>query len=360
MSRAAVATIDLGALKHNLSIVKKSAPQSKILAVIKANAYGHGLQTVANALSSADGFAVAHYEEAIALRKKIKDKTIVLLQGFADEVELALLLSHSVELVIHSRYQIDILEKFQIPENTTVWLKIDTGMNRLGVNRDAVAESWRRLNSIEKLSGNIKVISHFANADDKHCSITDEQIQLFNQLTKDCNAEKSIANSAGLLHWQTSQLDWVRPGIMLYGVSPFLSETAANHQLKSVMTLKSRIIAINKIKKGESIGYGHIWQASDDKNVAVVGIGYGDGYPRHIKENTPVLINGKYYPIVGRVSMDMLCVDLGNDAEMKVGSDVVLWGDGLPVEKIAAQAGTIAYELLCHVTSRVRFESING
>jgi len=360
MSRVAAAIIDLGALRHNLSIVRKNAPHSKILAVIKANAYGHGLEMMAKALTKADGFAVAHYEEAIAIRKIHTKKPVVLLQGFADEVELALLLSHSIEPVIHSFYQIDILEKLELPDATSVWLKVDTGMNRLGIARAKMLTAWQRLNMIESLQGRVKIMSHFANADNKNHAGTEEQISLFQTLTKECNTEKSLANSAGLLHWPESQLDWVRPGIMLYGISPFDNESAASLGLMPVMTLKSRIIAINHIQKNESIGYGHIWTAKQNTSIAVVGIGYGDGYPRHIKENTPVLINNIRYQIVGRVSMDMLCVELNDDRKINVGDEVVLWGEGLPVEEIAKQAGTIAYELLCHVTPRVKFESING
>ncbi len=358
MSRVAVATIDLGALKHNLSIVRKNAPHSKILAVIKANAYGHGLETVAKALVAADGFAVAHFEEAITLREIDKDKPIILLQGFADEVELALLLSHSIEPVIHSFYQIDILEKLELPDTTNVWLKIDTGMNRLGIAHLEMLTAWQRLNAIESLKGRVKIMSHFANADDKSHAGTEEQILLFQTLTMQCNTEKSLANSAGLLHWPDSHMDWVRPGIMLYGVSPCEKESADSFELMPVMTLKSRIIAINQIQKDESIGYGHIWKAKQDTPIAVVGIGYGDGYPRHIKENTPVLINKTRYQIVGRVSMDMLCVELNENHNFNVGDEVVLWGEGLPVEEIAKQAGTIAYELLCQVTARVKFEYI--
>jgi len=360
MSRAAIATIDLGALKHNLSIVRKNAPYSKILAVIKANAYGHGLETMARALTEADGFAVAHFEEAIAIREIYKDKPVVLLQGFADEIELALLLSLSIEPVIHSFYQIDILEKSELTDTTSVWLKVDTGMNRLGFAHADMLTAWQRLNAIESLKDRVKIMSHFANADDKNHPGTDDQISLFQILTKECNAEKSLANSSGLLHWPESQLDWVRPGIMLYGVSPFKNELEDNFDLMPVMTLKSRIIAINQIEKDEAIGYGHIWKAKKNTSIAVVGIGYGDGYPRHIKENTPVLINNTRYQIVGRVSMDMICVELNDDYKINVGDEVVLWGEGLPVEEIAIQAGTIAYELLCHVTARVKFEAING
>lgn len=356
MSRVATATISIDALKHNLSVVQKAAPQSKILAVIKAHAYGHGMLTVASALQHADAFAVAHLEEAEVLRQHYSDKPIILLQGFTSETELTTLTSLQIEPVIHSFYQIAMLEKNSLPDNFRVWLKVDTGMNRLGIPSDRIGEAWTRLNNISQLNNNIRVMSHFANADDLKNPYTQEQINLFNYVTDTFEAEKSLANSAGLMGWQSSHYQWVRPGIMLYGVSPFAGKQASDHNLKPVMTLQSSIIAINDIKKSQALGYGSKWQANEDTRIAVVACGYGDGYPRHIKEETKVLIKGQYYPIVGTVSMDMICVNLGDSHQVKVGDSVTLWGNGLPIEKIAESAGTIAYELLCQVTSRVQFE----
>ena len=360
MSRVAVATIDLGALKHNLSIVRSHAPDSKVLVVIKADAYGHGLIPVADALSSADGFAVAHHEEALSLRAVYKTQRIVLLQGFTDNAQLVELLEARIEPVVHSSYQIEMLERANLQHAFPAWLKVDTGMNRLGLCATEFNTAWQRLNAVQALRGNIHIVSHFANADDKKHPGTDEQIKLFQALTQQCNAEKSLANSAGLMHWPNSQMDWVRPGIMLYGASPFANETAAALNLKPVMTLKSRIIAINSLRQGEAVGYGHTWRAQRDCHLAVVAMGYGDGYPRHIEQNTPVLINQQHYNIVGRVSMDMVCVELPINHRLNIGDEVVFWGDGLPVEIIASQAGTISYELFCQVTPRVKFEYING
>jgi len=360
MSRVATATISIDALKHNLSVVRKIAPQSKILAVIKAHAYGHGMLTVASALKNADAFAVAHIEEAEVLRQHHPEKSIVLLQGFTTEAELDVLISLQIEPVIHSFYQISILEKTPLPENFRVWLKVDTGMNRLGISADNIGEAWTRLNNILGLQKNICVMSHFANADDPKNPHTQEQINLFNYVTNTFEAEKSLANSAGLMGWQSSHYQWVRPGIMLYGVSPFFGQRASDFDLKPVMTLKSSIIAINEIKKAQAVGYGSYWQAEKDTQIAVIACGYGDGYPRHIANDTMVLINGEHYPIVGTVSMDMICVNLGNSHQVKVGDSVTLWGEGLPVEEVAEKAGTIAYELLCQVTSRVEFKETNG
>lgn len=358
MSRVATAMISLDALAHNLSVVKKIAANSRVLAVIKADAYGHGLLTVASALQGADGFAVAHIEEAKTLRCADVKKTIVLLQGFVDAAELNFLFSLNVEPVIHSAYQISLIEKAAVPDNFTVWLKIDTGMGRLGFSADDFADAWKRLSQIPQITNNIRVMSHFANADDLSLSDSDEQLIKFDAITAALDVEKSVANSAGLIGWQKSHYDWVRPGIMLYGVMPFLTSGLDDIGLKPVMTLKSQIIAINQIKKHQSIGYGSCWQADENTQVAVVGCGYGDGYPRHIAENTSVLIHGRRFPIVGRVSMDMLCVNLGQNHTQKVGDDVILWGEGLPVAYVADQAGTIAYELLCQVTARVHFESL--
>ena len=358
MSRVAEASISYGALKHNLSIAKKNAPNSKILAVIKANAYGHGLLSVADALCGADAFAVAHFEEAVSLREKFPEKTIVLLQGYADEIELTLLLSQSVQPVIHTIMQIDLLENFarkNPSEKFSVWLKVDTGMHRLGVSVDDFDNCWARLMAIPGLHGDIKIMSHFSDADVIEHEGNDKQSRLFEKITKSLPCEKSLVNSAGLLSREDDHYEWARPGIMLYGVSPFEGGRSAEHDLKPVMNLSSRIIAINKVIKGETIGYGSSWQATADTNIAVVGIGYGDGYPRHIAAETPVLINGKRYPVVGRVSMDMICVNVKDGAGLKVGDKVLLWGDGLPVEEIAEKAATIAYELLCQVTARVNF-----
>lgn len=359
MSRVATATISLNALRHNLSIVRELVPQSKILAVIKADAYGHGLLTVAKALNEADGFAVAHFEEAVTIRQQHKDKLIVLLQGFADEIELVLLLSQYVEPVIHSLYQIDILEKVSLPKATPVWLKLDTGMNRLGINLDDFDQVWARLNEIPEIKGNIKIMSHFANADDLDSTSTMDQLALYKSKVSHLSVPKSVANSAGILAWPESYFDWVRPGVMLYGVSPFPGKKGSDHGLQLVMTLKSRIIAINKIKKSQAVGYGSCWRAEQDTSIAVIGCGYGDGYPRHVAEHTPVMINNKTYPIVGRVSMDMICVNLGESHSIQVGEEAILWGDGLAVEHIAEKANTIAYELLCQVTSRVKLIEVD-
>ena len=359
MSRVAYATIDVSALKHNLSVVKKTAPHSKILAVIKAHAYGHGLLRVAKSLDDADAFAIAHCEEAVTLRENKIQKRTVALQGFSDSDELEVFVEQNIEPVIYSLEQVELLEKAKLSESFNIWLKIDTGMHRLGFAVEDVESIWNRLNAIPALKNNICLMTHFANADEEDNSLTLSQIELFEETIANKVALKSMANSGAILNCPESHVDWVRPGLMLYGASPLNEVTAEALDLRPVMTLKSRIIAINHLKKGECVGYGSTWCPMEDSRIAVVGIGYGDGYPRHIKENTPVLINGQQYPIVGRVSMDMLCVEIGKDELISTGQEVILWGAGLPAEIIAEKARTISYELFCQVTSRVRLETIN-
>ena len=236
-----------------------------------------------------------------------------------------------------------------------MWLKVDTGMHRLGIKPEDAATSLERLNHC-KVVELVNVMTHLANADDLDDSYTNKQLALFEQSVVNLNAPRSIANSAGILGWPASHCDWVRPGIMLYGVSPLLNNTAAQHQLQPVMTLHSELISVNWQQKGEAVGYGGSYVCPEDMPVGVVAIGYGDGYPRHAASGTPVLVNGQRVARGGRVPMDMSCVDLRNQPEAKAGDPVVLWGQGLPIEEVAAAADTIAYELLCKVTSRVSFE----
>ena len=360
MSRVANATINLTALKHNFSIAKAAAPQSKVMAVIKANAYGHGILSIANALHRADALAVAHIEEATYLRLNRVAKRIIVLQGFSDAAELGMFIEDQLEPVVHNIEQIKILEQTPLKYPMNVWLKIDTGMHRLGVAVEEFEQCWQRLQAIPELNNNVYLMTHFANADDVVDKTTDAQIELFSKLTNHLQAPKSLANSAGILHWSHSHSDWIRPGIMLYGGSPYCDKSATELDLKPVMTLRSSIIAIKPIKKNERVGYGSTWTATKATNIAIVGIGYGDGYPRHVDPGTPVLINGKEYPIVGRVSMDMLSVDLGEQSEISIGDEVILWGEGLPADRIAQNAGTIAYELFCQVTTRVQFTEVKN
>jgi alanine racemase len=349
------AVIDLAALDHNLGIAQQNAPNSKTMAVIKANGYGHGIERVARALRLADAFAVARMEEALCLREAGIEQPILLLGGVLEASELALCVQHNLHIVVHVPEQLHMLLQARLEKPLTVWLKVDTGMHRLGMAPDRFHETWQALQESEQVADDIVVMTHFANADDPNDSYTSQQLQTFNTLTKSLDAMTSMANSAAILLNQQTHKDWIRPGIMLYGASPVLGATASNHGLKPVMTLESQLIAVNTRKQGEKIGYGHTWTCPEEMPIGVVAIGYGDGYPRHIKSGTPVLVNGIRCEIIGRVSMDMITVDLRPVKNARAGDRVVLWGEGLPAEEIALQAETIAYELFCQVTPRVKF-----
>ncbi|MDH5785796.1 MAG: alanine racemase [Chromatiales bacterium] len=346
-------SIDLAALRHNLQTLREAAPSSRIMAAIKANGYGHGLQRVAHTLNNVDALGVACVEEAITLREAGITTPITLLEGFFHADELPLITRHGLEMVIHHARQIDILEQQSLSTTLRVWLKVDTGMHRLGVPAEGARLQWQRLSAITNIEV-IGLMTHLANADDLSDPKTEQQLALFADCCGDLPGERTIANSAALLGWPESHADWNRPGISLYGVSPFLNGRGEQHNLRPVMTLRSELIAINQLKKGDAIGYGGSWHCPEDMAVGVVAVGYGDGYPRHAQSGTPVLISGKRVSLIGRVSMDMITVDLRGLPDARVGDEVVLWGEGLPVEEIAEYASTIPYELLCGVTGRVQ------
>ena len=354
------ATIDLSALRHNLGIVRKFSPASRIMAVIKADAYGHGMLPVAKALREADMLAVARISEGVKLRESGIDQRIAVLEGFFEEAEIEIAVRHKLEVVIHQERQVLMLEQYERnPGQLVFWLKIDTGMHRLGVMPANASAYYQRLSALDSCADRPVLMTHFANADDEQNSYTSKQIKEFDGFSTQFKAETSLANSAGIIAWPDSHQDWVRPGIMLYGTSPMLGKTAADHGLQPVMTLSSQLFAVNRFKKGDCVGYGSSWCCPEDMPVGVVAVGYGDGYPRHAPSGTPVLVNGQRTQVVGRVSMDMVTVDLrGVDANE--GDEVILWGDGLPAEAIAEAAGTITYELFCGVSSRVHYRYING
>lgn len=355
MARPAKIHLNLAALQHNLQIVQQCAPKSKIVAVIKANAYGHGLNLIATALANkTDIFGVACIDEALLIRNAGINTPILLLEGFFSAEELPVLAQQKFATVIHSFHQLELLEKTPLPVPLTVWLKIDTGMHRLGFKPKAFPEAWTRLQRCPWVNQPPKLMSHFAIADEPTHPLTIAQLTEFQQLTQSYSTDRSLANSAGILAWPESHFEWVRPGILLYGVSPFANHTGTMHQLKTVMTLKSELIAIRHCKAGESIGYGATWTCPEDTLIGTIAIGYADGYPRHAKSGTPVLVNKQIVPLVGRVSMDMITVNLQHYPQAKIGDEVVLWGDGLPIEQVAAMADTIPYQLLCNVTDRVR------
>ncbi len=359
MTRATRAVIDLAALQHNLRMAQQAAGKAKVMAIIKANAYGHGLLPIANALTHADAFGVATLDEAIQLRSAGIRKPITLLEGFTQQDDVAVIAEQELDVVIHQPLQITLLEHHR-GKPIMLWLKIDTGMHRLGFNPADVAVNYEQLCRISSVQQPIRWFTHLANADDRADPYTVGQLALFQTtvqaMTKNATTITSVANSAGILAWPESHGDWVRPGIMLYGVSPFIDSSAVTHDLKPVMTLHSALMAINQRRKGESIGYSGCYVCPEDMSVGVVAIGYGDGYPRHAKAGTPVLVNGQRVPLIGRVSMDMIMVDLRSQPQAKIGDPVILWGQGLAVEEIARHADTIGYQLLCGVTTRVPYE----
>ena len=353
-------TLDLQALQHNLQRVREAAPGCRVMAAIKANGYGHGLARVARALTSADAFGVACLDEAIALREAGIEQPITLLEGFFHHDELPLIQQHDLQVMLHHAHQIETLESTALAKPLPVWLKVDTGMHRLGIRPESVVAQWQRLLSMGEKLQLLGQMTHLACADDRADMLTNRQLDAFSAAVAELPGEKGIANSAGVLAWPQSHADWVRPGIMLYGASPFIGSTGAADGLLPVMTLHSELIAVNPMQKGDTIGYGAIWTCPEDMLVGVVAVGYGDGYPRHAPAGTPVLVNGHKVPLIGRVSMDMITVDLRGLAEAQIGDPVVLWGEGLPVETIAEAAGTIAYELLCGVTARVEAVELNA
>ena len=356
MTRPVRARIDLPALRHNLHQVRRAAPASQVMAIVKANGYGHGLLAVAQALENVDGFGVARLEEALALREAGIRKPVVLLEGFLDAAELAAADGARLEVVLHSDHQLALLAAACLEHPLRVWVKLDTGMHRLGFAPERFGEICQRLRDLPMVQQPPACMSHFACADARDNPATADQIQRFSAACADLPGERSLANSAGLLGWPEAALDWVRPGIMLYGVSPFCDVLGPELGLRPVMTLETRLIAVRQLRRGDAIGYGGSWVCPADMRVGVAAIGYGDGYPRHAAAGTPVLVNGWRAPLVGRVSMDMLTLDLRGHDDARVGDPVVLWGADLPVEVVAAAADTIGYELLTGNTGRVQLE----
>jgi len=354
MNLRTCASIHLPALQHNLLQVKKLAPHSRIMAMLKANAYGHGLLRVAAALEGADAFGVATLHEAMTLRQASITKPIVIMCGFINTDELRLMAEHNLTAVIHHADQISLLQNITLSSPLTVWLKIDTGMRRLGFLPQQAAAAYAQLSDSAHIAKPIGLMTHLACSDEPNNVHTINQIAAFNEIAT-WEGPRSLACSAAIIAWPQTHADWVRPGIMLYGVSPFAQQSGLEFGLKPAMSLTARLIAIKELKKGDTAGYSATWTCAEDMKMGIVSIGYGDGYPRQAKNGTPVLVNGKRCTLAGRVSMDLISVDLSNQPDAAVGDTVLLWGEGLPVEEIAQCAGTIGYELLCKVTARVPF-----
>lgn len=352
MPRPIVADVDLAAIAANLGSVRRYAPGASVLAVVKANAYGHGLMQILPALDDADGLALIELDAAIALRAAGYTRPIVLLEGFFDPTELEPIVQHHLDVVVHDEAQVRMLETAHLAARVRVYVKANTGMNRLGFAPMDVPSVCARLEALTA-GAEIRLMMHFARADDDDG--IDEPLARFERECAGLPYPRSLANSAGVVRYGEIGGDVVRPGIMLYGATPFAHRSAAALGLEPAMTLRSKIVALQSLASGDTVGYGAAFRAPQAMRIGVVACGYADGYPRIAPNGTPVLVCGKRVPMAGRVSMDMVTVDLSAVPEARVGSDVVLWGEGLPVDEVAAMASTVGYELLCAVAPRVPF-----
>lgn len=350
-------TVDLDAIRHNYCVLKNAAATSRCIAVIKANAYGHGAVQVAKALSNnkitADAFAVATVYEALELRKAGIEQKIIVLGGFIDEQELLTALEYNMDCVVHSQYQIDLL----LISGCTIinlWLKVNSGMGRLGFNLDETHNVLHQLSAFTIVS----MMTHLSNADDLSNDKTPQQLNAIKRL-KLGHYDWSVANSAGTLAWPAGHEQWVRFGIALYGINPLLTPNETTKKLKPAMCFESKIVAIYQRKKGDQVGYGSTYTCDKDMSIGIVGAGYADGYPRHIGNTSNVLINDKLINVIGRVSMDMLTVDLSSHSTANVGDQVILWHKTPSAEQIASCSETIAYELFCHAGAHAQIDYIN-
>ncbi|TAK48217.1 MAG: alanine racemase [Betaproteobacteria bacterium] len=355
MPRPIRATISVSALAHNLELARRHAGAAKIWAVVKANAYGHGLARAARALGGADGYALLDIEEAVRLRSAGMTRPILLLEGFFDASDMPLVCRHGLTPVIHCMEQLAILEAAPPEGPIDVYLKVNSGMNRLGFTAASAPRAWQALHRHPRVRS-ITWMTHFADADGAEGVAG--QLERFGAMTRALEAPHCLANSAALLRYPQTRGDWVRPGIMLYGCSPFPDQNAADLGLRPAMTLRSEIIGVQRLQPGERVGYGFDYEARTAITVGVVACGYGDGYPRHAPTGTPVLIAGRRASTAGRVSMDLLCVDISGIPDAGAGTPVTLWGEGLSADEVAAAAGTVSYQLLCALAARVPVSEI--
>ena len=357
-----VAKIDLAALRHNLSRVKQLAPNSLIMSVIKANAYGHGANEVAHALVASDAFAVARLDEGLRLRKAGISKPIVILEGVNTQADLHKAAEQSLSLVFHHDSQIKVLMSTELKSPLSLcWLMVETGMYRLGLPMDKATNALEQLSTSSNIVDQVGIMSHFANADTIGDPRNMQQLASLKQWITQDNIPTSMANSAAILSYPESHGDWLRPGLMLYGISPFEDQSAKDLDLKPVMKLQSKITAIQNIKPGDQVGYGGDWTAKQETQIAIVSIGYGDGYNRQLSNKASVMVQGQVAAVIGRVSMDMIAIDITNVSSVNVGDIVTLWGDdNLAVETLAELANTIPYELVCQVSERVIREYKHG
>lgn len=345
--RPAHAVIDLSALRHNYTYAKQLT-QAKALAVVKADAYGHGAVRCAQALAQADGFAVAFLEEALELRAAGIKQPILLLEGFFQPSELALIAEYDIWTAVHSAWQLEAIAQANLSRPIGCWLKMDSGMHRMGFSPAQYAAAWQALNCSSNVAS-IVLMTHLSQADELDQPRTEEQLITFNQARQGLPSAVSMRNSPGILAWPELPSDWVRPGIMLYGCSPFEQEQAQAQQLIPVMSLTSKIIGVRELAAGEPVGYGARYITPESTRVGIVAMGYADGYPRQAESGTPVAVCGQLTKIIGRVSMDMLAVDLTPVAQAQLGSEVELWGKQISADRIAQAANTISYQLLCNL-----------
>ena len=348
--RPLTATMDTAAFAHNLCVVRRYAPGARVLAVVKANAYGHGLERAARALADADGLGLIEIDAAVRLREGGYSGRIVLLEGLFEAAELAPAARCDLSLVVHGEAQLLMLDAAPPAARFDVLLKINTGMNRLGFPPARYAAVLARLQTHRAVRA-VTLMTHFAAADEARGVAW--QLASFGRLDASHALPATLANSAAVLRHPQTHGDWVRPGIMLYGCSPFAETSAASLGLKPVMTLASRILAVQEIAAGDSVGYGAAFVAAAPMRVGVVACGYADGYPRHAPTGTPLLVGGRRTRTLGRIAMDLLCCDLTALPEADIGTPVVLWGEGMPADEVAAAAGTVSYELLCALAPRV-------
>ncbi len=359
MGRPTKVIVNRQAIKNNLALANSLAPTSKFVSVIKANAYGHGLIEIAETLAdSTDAFGVACIEEAISIRKAGVKNPILLMEGLFTEDELQIASEKNFWLMIENKFHFDALLSAKLSNPIKIWFGIDTGMHRLGFQQNSIYEDIKILESSSNVKKPIVIASHFASADNLRSNFTQIQIDRFDKHMSNIKLnrsayEESLSNSAGLIGWVDSHRDWERPGYLLFGNSPFMHSHEVENLLEPAMEFKSKIISVRSVSAGESVGYGQNWTAKRDTKIATVTVGYGDGYPRNAKNGTPTLVNNKICPLVGKVSMDMITIDVTDVREVNIGDDVVLWGHDLPVNKVAKYCDSIGWELLSRITSRV-------
>jgi alanine racemase len=355
------ATIDLAAIRSNLAAIRRLAPKSRVMAAVKADAYGHGAVAVARTLEAAsvDALAVACLEEAMTLRQAHIQAPIALLEGVISIEEAALAVYERLQIVVHDHWQIALLEQLPQTARLSLWFKLDSGMHRLGF---PLGDVPRLIEVLRRHPGwqFEGWMTHLACADEPNNPFTRTQIEAFEAALSGVSGRRSIANSAGIIGWPQARVDWVRPGLAIYGCSPMPNADARSLDLQPAMRLEARVLAVRRYAKGEGIGYGRHFVCEDDMPIAVVSIGYADGMHRAFRNGTPVRVRDRTAVLAGRVSMDMITIDVRSVPDVQVGDPVLLWGGDLPAEQVAGYAGTLSYELFCGLTQRVKFRHING